>query len=205
MTLVRIPDFGGSGLAPTAAAAGGGEGGGGGGLGISEDMAMDDDDDEVVKRRRKTRLLQVSSPKFSVHSGLALSTSIDAVQHTSQYSTTAMQGGSALVDKVPLIKSPSFWVPPPVSLLLAAQSTSRSLTYSLNNRLQIQLPPDIHPLPDNLQAYVCHVIPLPPLVILVRLTSLHHTSSSTHTRSNPTLSRPFLRSSPPSNPNTRND
>ncbi|KAM0745859.1 hypothetical protein T439DRAFT_384570 [Meredithblackwellia eburnea MCA 4105] len=37
---------------------------------------------------------------------------------------------SQLVEKVPLIKSPSFWVPPPV-----------------------ELPPDIHPLPDDLTAY----------------------------------------------------
>ncbi|ORY74768.1 hypothetical protein BCR35DRAFT_306576 [Leucosporidium creatinivorum] len=37
---------------------------------------------------------------------------------------------SNLVDKVPLIKSPSFWIPTP-----------------------IQLPPDIHPLPDDVQAY----------------------------------------------------
>ncbi|TKA53590.1 hypothetical protein B0A53_03881 [Rhodotorula sp. CCFEE 5036] len=35
-----------------------------------------------------------------------------------------------LVDRVPLIKNPGFWVPKPV-----------------------QLPPDIHPLPDDVQAY----------------------------------------------------
>lgn len=48
---------------------------------------------------------------------------------------------------VPLIKSPSLWLPKPVSLRLAFFSFSAYTT-------QVQLPSDIHPLPEDITAYV---------------------------------------------------
>ncbi|GAA6063053.1 hypothetical protein JCM10212_002998 [Sporobolomyces blumeae] len=44
--------------------------------------------------------------------------------------SSTFPSAAQLVDRVPLIKNPAFWVPPPV-----------------------QVPPDIHPLPDDVQAY----------------------------------------------------
>ncbi|KAL8280698.1 hypothetical protein RQP46_007021 [Phenoliferia psychrophenolica] len=44
--------------------------------------------------------------------------------------STPLPSPSQLVEKIPLIKSPSFWVPAPV-----------------------QLPPDIHPLPESIEVY----------------------------------------------------
>lgn len=50
---------------------------------------------------------------------------------------------------VPLIKSPSLWLPPPVSQLHAMHRMHAKLTST-----QVMMPTDIHPLPEDITAYV---------------------------------------------------
>ena len=57
---------------------------------------------------------------------------------------------------MPLIKSPSLRVPPPVSAIIAAYPK-----FSLNSLfLKVEMPPDIHPLPEDVTAYVRVTQPL---------------------------------------------
>ena len=63
----------------------------------------------------------------------------------------------AAASRVPLIQSPSLRVPRPVSNNTEPESHNSSLLpFSLIYMAfyQVELPPDIHPLPENINAYV---------------------------------------------------
>jgi len=92
---------------------------------------------------------------------------------------------------VPLIKSPSLWMPKPVCLHLSIGADSQNYVLMI----QIELPNDVHPLPEDITAYVSHHLPL----VLVRTdlsSSTLSTWSHTFFLSNLNPTKPYLKEEP---------